>query len=166
MTSNFFVYDNVFPEKEFKKISDEIIGIQKIPWFYSDTVSGIEVEKNCYFTHLFYTYINGKLTVSDWFYLVQPILDVINCKSLIRVKGNLYPRTDNLQHHKDHKDFTFLHNAAIFYLNTNNGFTILDGKHKIESIENRLLIFDPSILHHSTNCTDKQFRANINFNYF
>ena len=37
---------------------------------------------------------------------------------------------------------------------------------KIESIENRLLIFDASVPHHSTTCTDDKCRVNVNFNFF
>ena len=37
---------------------------------------------------------------------------------------------------------------------------------KIESIENRLVIFDSKKLHASTYCTNKKVRVNINFNYF
>jgi len=50
-------------------------------------------------------------------------------------------------------------------LNTNDGYTII-GDEKVESIENRLLRFDATKMHHSTTCTDQQYRANINFNYF
>ena len=39
-------------------------------------------------------------------------------------------------------------------------------REKIESIENRALLFDPSIEHRSTTCTDAKGRININFNYF
>lgn len=54
----------------------------------------------------------------------------------------------------------------IFYLNTNDGFTILNGETKINSVENRILLFDPSELHSSTTCTNDKCRVNVNFNYF
>jgi len=41
-----------------------------------------------------------------------------------------------------------------------------NGKNKVESVENRLLLFDPSETHNSTSCTDEKVRVNINFNYF
>ena len=50
-------------------------------------------------------------------------------------------------------------------MNTCNGFTILDDGTKIDSIENRALLFDPSKLHHSTTCTDEKVRINIILNY-
>ena len=48
----------------------------------------------------------------------------------------------------------------------NDGFTVLHDGTKIESKRNRLLLFDGSKPHHSTNCTDDWRRININFNYF
>jgi hypothetical protein len=59
-----------------------------------------------------------------------------------------------------------LSKTAIFYLNTNDGYTIFekDGE-KIDSLENRMLIFDSSERHSGTNCTDQKYRAVINFNF-
>ena len=66
----------------------------------------------------------------------------------------------------DHFDLSFPHKGAIFYVNTNDGFTVLEDGTEIKSIENRVLLFDPSTKHHSTTCTDKKVRITINFNYF
>ena len=53
----------------------------------------------------------------------------------------------------------------IFFVNSNDGFTILDDDTMIESVENRILFFDSSKLHNSTNCTNEKVRVNINFNF-
>jgi hypothetical protein len=37
---------------------------------------------------------------------------------------------------------------------------------KIDSVENRILFFNPSEEHDSENCTDEKTRINININYF
>lgn len=164
MTQDKFVfYDDVLPKDVFKTILE---GIEDIPWYYTKNVTSIEVEKVCYFTHCFYKFEDNKVYKSDWYYLLEPVLEILNCKSLLRMKGNLYPRTDILHHNLDHVDYHFPHNGAIFYLNTCDGFTVIDNEHYIESVENRLLFFDSTIPHHSTNCTDEQVRVNINFNYF
>jgi hypothetical protein len=65
-----------------------------------------------------------------------------------------------------HRDFSFKHKGAIYCVNTNNGGTKLEDGTIIGSVANRLLLFDPSTLHDSTNCTDKKARINININYF
>ena len=91
-------------------------------------------------------------------------MDVI---SLYRVKGNFYPNVGKHSENKPHIDFSFKHKGAIFYINTNNGYTLLNkGKTKIESIENRILFFDSTKTHNSTHCTDDHARVNININYF
>ena len=89
----------------------------------------------------------------------------LDMKALIRIKCNLYPNTETLQEHGMHIDYKFSHKAAIFYLNTCNGYTKLKDGTKIDSIENRVLIFDGSEPHCSSTCTDQLVRMNINFNY-
>ena len=36
---------------------------------------------------------------------------------------------------------------------------------KVDSVANRLITFDGSMEHASTDCTDEKTRVNINFNY-
>jgi hypothetical protein len=84
---------------------------------------------------------------------------------LIRIKGNVYLNTKTKITHEKHVDYNYPHKGAIYYINTNNGKTILNDEVEIDSIENRLLIFNPSIPHSSTSTTDSKFRMNINFNY-
>jgi hypothetical protein len=83
----------------------------------------------------------------------------------MRIKLNLYPRTDILLHHYPHKDEDFKHKALILSLNTCDGGTRI-GKKFIPSIENQAFFFDASILHNSTTCTNQQARMNLNVNYF
>jgi hypothetical protein len=97
--------------------------------------------------------------------LFIPILNHLDCKSVIRIKGNLYPSTPEIEHHDNYIDYEFPHRGAIFYLNTNNGLTVINNQ-EVESVENRLLLFDPTVPHHSTTCTDDKCRVNINFNFF
>ena len=76
------------------------------------------------------------------------------------------PSTPKIVYHDPHVDIPWQHKGAIFYVNTNNGVTVLEDGTEIESIENRLLLFDSSKEHSSTSCTDAKVRVNINFNYF
>jgi hypothetical protein len=55
---------------------------------------------------------------------------------------------------------------TVFSLNTCDGFTSLEDGTKIESIENRLLLFDSNKPHASSTCTNAKARFNMNFNYF
>ena len=50
-------------------------------------------------------------------------------------------------------------------MNTNNGYTLFKNK-KINSVENRIVLFNSDESHSSTNTTDCKSRIVINFNYF
>lgn len=159
------IVDNFLPEQDFNKLKNLMTG-EQFPWYLKNYVAYKNDSKQsewC-FTHLFLLDKNG---LSDFYRIIDEVF--IQPKKingmLIRVKGNLYPRDDKFIEHDWHFDYPFKHNGAIFYINTNNGHTILEDGTKIESIENRMLFFDASKKHRSTNCTDSQYRMNINFNY-
>ena len=137
------------------------------PWFFNDYKTDFDLDDNgvfnYQFTHRFY--FNSRVTSKYFDSLLNPILKKINAKALIRVKVNLYPRTDTLVHHTPHTDFDFDHKAAVLSLNTCDGHTSIKGM-TVPSRANRIVFFDPQDPHNSTNCTDQQFRANININYF
>ncbi len=102
---------------------------------------------------------------SNYFYLLKSIVKKINCKSIIRIKGNLHLNINKKQIHQPHVDYPFKHKGCLFYLNDNNGFTYI-GKEKVKPKANRIVFFDPSKKHSSSLCTDAKRRVNINFNYF
>jgi hypothetical protein len=156
------VIDNFLPKEEFNDIKNIIMG-SNFPWFYNSCVATKKDVDNFYFTHLFFDSLKVN---SNYYEILNPILEKLEIKALIRAKANLYSSTEQLIEHKKHCDFSFDHKGVIFYVNTNNGFTILEDGTKIKSVENRVLMFNPSKLHNSTNCTDKQPRINVNFNYF
>tara|TARA_R100001530_G_C4310353_1_gene152845 strand:+ start:1176 stop:1523 length:348 start_codon:yes stop_codon:yes gene_type:complete len=103
---------------------------------------------------------------SPFYSILDPLFKKLNIKALIRVKANLYSNQGQIIEHDNHVDFSFKHNGAIFSLNTCNGFTALKDNTKIKSLANRLLLFDPSVPHHSSTCTDTKVRCNISINYF
>lgn len=157
------IIDNYLAPELFNLIRDQLLISQHIPWFLQQDASGQGVEKYPYFTHLLHA--QHQVRSNKWDQCIVPILFMFGTDAVVRVKANLYPRTETLYHYHDHTDYDFEHKAAILYLNTNDGYTVI-GDEKVESVENRLLKFDATKMHHSTTCTDQQFRANINFNYF
>tara|TARA_R100001132_G_C3213185_1_gene55157 strand:- start:51 stop:539 length:489 start_codon:yes stop_codon:yes gene_type:complete len=160
------VVKNFLEEKYFKKLTGAFVDHNPDLPFYIQRRVALETgpidKEHFYFTHLLFNY-SIKSTYYD---LVKPLIwDIIKAKALIRVKVNLYPRTDKLLHHGPHEDHEFKHKALILSLNTCDGGTRI-GKKFIPSIANQALFFDASNTHNSTTCTDKQARLNINFNYF
>jgi hypothetical protein len=95
-----------------------------------------------------------------------PILNVIQPKKLIRIKANLYTKTKEIEYHPLHQDYSFEHKGAIYYINSNDGKTVINnGKVEIDSVENSLLLFNSRLPHGSTSTSNKNARINININY-
>ena len=122
---------------------------------------------NIQFFHMFY--LNTKLR-SQYFELIKPILEKLNVTMLIRAKANLVMNTSTIQLHSYHLDLPVnianKAKTAVFYLNTNDGYTIFqDSQQKVESVENRIVIFDADQMHSGTSCTNQKYRSVINFAY-
>jgi len=103
---------------------------------------------------------------SDFYKIVIPLINRLKCKALIRLKANAYPHTKEIVKHHFHTDFEFECKTALYYVNTNNGYTLFKDGTKVESVANRVLIFNSTQPHASTSCTDKNYRYNINMNYY
>jgi len=163
--SHFKVIDNFLNKKDFKKIQERLLA-KDFPWYYTPNITFVDESKTdkYYFTHLFYYHDRPLSPSID---ILQPLFKKMDITSLYRVKGNFYPNIGKQSYNKPHKDFSFKHKSAIFYINNNDGYTILNnGKTKIESIANRILFFDSTKNHSSTHCTNDHARVNININYF
>jgi|21_taG_2_1085346.scaffolds.fasta_scaffold163624_1 hypothetical protein len=164
------IIDNFLDHVTFHKIQKDMVA--NLDWYYSDSVAFSHDNKDYYFTHNFMDQEILQQPTSKWYpNIMSPILDRLDklnmpVRSLIRAKGNMYPSTQEILQHEFHKDYPFEHKGGLYYVNTCNGYTILDDDTKIESVGNRLLLFDASKKHASSTCTDKKVRININFNYF
>ena len=169
------VIDNFLPEEQFNEISNFLMGTGMI-WNYNDEVDYPGSNKSDFqFTHLFFKSDVGFISpLSD---LVKPFIDLLKARVLIKIKSNLNLKTDIHREsgfHYDHQfvgsrlpDGTLTSYTAIYYVNTNNGYTLFkDGNFKVDSVANRLVIFDSSKLHKAVDCTDEKTRVVINFNYF
>lgn len=158
---NYSFIDNFLDESYFFEIRDTILNNVNFPWYFIKGVANPD-DKDFYFFHLVYAEMGIN---SDFYYLLEPLLNKLNIEKLIRIKINFYPKTENILRHGNHIDYDYPHKGCIFYLNTNNGKTILNNDVEIESIENRILFFNPNQPHCSTTCSDFLYRTNININY-
>jgi len=158
------IIDNFLKKEDFDTIKRTIVFGEDFPWFVTHGVSYLGSGDGHYMSHLLYA---KHSPVSRWFEILFPVFLKIEPIAIHRIKANFYPRTGEIIKHSPHVDLHVSHKGAILYLNTNNGKTILNDGTEIDSVENRMLFFDPSILHQSTSCTDDPMgRFNINFNYF
>ena len=148
------IVDNFLSNEELDKIQKFIIS-NEMPWFWDNDPAP--------FSHLFYL----DRIVSEQFNKISYFLESnkIDSRSMIKIKASLYSRTDKIVHYNDSIDYQYSHNGALFMVDSSDGFTVIDGE-EIETIENRMIFFDPSISHHETTCTNKPFRPIIKFNYF
>ena len=145
----------------------------KAIWHYQDVVD-YEQGDNFMFCHLFWTTDKG--LISPFSDILESFYTKLNTQILIRIKANLTTKTKThleSEFHYDHEfvgsrlpDGTLTSYTAIYYVNTNNGYTLFkDGNLKVDSVGNRIAIFDSSKLHKAVSCTDEKRRVVINFNY-
>lgn len=164
------IIDNFLDREYFKSLQELLLG-PYFPWYYNNGVI-YDVEdgnlNNYQFTHCFYTRFTQQ---SDFYNNLGQLIQKINPCSLMRIKANLLPKNEKIIEHGFHIDIPYLKKdqnstTAVFYVNTNNGYTKFDDGTVVESIENRIVIFDSKISHTGSTCTDKKSRVVINFNYF
>jgi len=156
------IIDNVLSQEQADTIENVMYSTNDFPWFFNHGVTYAD-NKDFYFVHLFYRNHNVS---STFFYLIEPLIEKLCPRALIRIKGNLYPLDETDNQADWHVDYNYQHSGAIYYVNTNNGSTMLTDGTCIDSVKNRLLIFEPHTLHKSISCTDMPARVNINFNFF
>ena len=164
---SFDIHDDYLTTSELTWIRGGLSG--EFPWFFCDNLNDKSSDRpmlgNYYFNHCIID--RGQVLSPEYLVVIQPLIEKLNLRleDILRVKVNLYPRTQRRVHHRSHVDYQPGDGyTALFYLNTNNGLTVVDGKKKIKSVENRMLFFDGSQKHHSTTCTNKNSRITINFN--
>lgn len=159
------IKDNFLDEVAFRKIEEGIIGGRGVfPWYYSPIVGAIS-HKNIYFSYFLHTFYENNMATSSKIKLIEPLINKLKIKRIIRAKVNLFYPTADVIKFDEHRDTTFESEAAILYINTCNGGTVIDGDTFIKSKRNRLLKFKGSVVHQSTSCSDAKFRILININY-
>ena len=161
----FKVIDNYLPESDFFVLKDTIES-ENFSWYFVPKSSHESNNRFDYHMgHAFYVADNGGKINSGNFDVLIPLIKKIKVNILIRVKANLKFITNKIIKSEPHIDQErFDCKVAIFYVNTNNGYTMIGDK-KVDSIENRIVFFDSKLKHYGTSCTDKQRRIVINFNY-
>ena len=171
------VYDDFLSPKDFHYVQSNMLGCQ-FPW-----TQGVVMDPDQYNQ---YPLVDEQLCdeidniqFSNWIYrdfepkgpqfaLVQPIIydPRLEICSINRIKANLTLRSPEVVKHGYHRDGIGNFMVAIYYVNSNDGYTEFEDGTQVKSIENRLLVFDSSLRHTGTTCTNEKVRCVINFNYF
>ena len=153
------ITDNFLDKSEFEKIN-KTFHLSNFPWYFMP-FKVHEGDDNYQFYHLFIA--KGKV-LSNHFDILHPILKKLGVKKILRIKANLTLKQNEHIESDMHVDFKDC-KTAIFYLNTNNGYTLFAKGNKILSQENRVVEFDSNLKHCAVDHTDTKYRIVINFNY-
>ena len=158
------IIDNFLPEKVFESFSKTITGTN-FPWFLCNVLEydatqpskGIDEKTLCnpldnyQFSYLFYSFLHGEGNQPHkgmQFDLIYPFIEILEVKRLIQVKANLIVRTNNIIEHGYHTDHPYKDaKTAVFYVNDNDGYTKFETGAYVESVANRLVIFDGGLIH-------------------
>ena len=159
------VIDNFLHKEIFDPMQVTMLGYA-FPWFYnSDIVDENDQNELFQFVHLFFS--SRKKFVDEHYNSgLYPVYEALGLKTLYRVKANLNVITDKHYNTGFHIDIPrFKCKTAILYMNTNNGWTEFENGDRVDSVENRLVIFDSQMKHAGNTSTDQKIRVLINFNY-
>ncbi len=163
----FKVIDDFLDKKVFKEIQEGILENTYFPWYFSQYNDYFE-EKGLDKSKYIHTFYENNNSNSKHYNLLLPIIEKLKCLSLIKIKINSTNYSDKIIEGTYHIDNKYKGTkTAVYYLNTNNGYTkFKKNKKKINSVENRMVIFDSSLEHLGTNTTNAKRRVVLNINYF
>ena len=182
------VYNNFLDQLEYQKLYENLL-VYDFPWYYVSTQSYPEDVGDIFDTHLTHVVYEKALEHSSNF---REVFDTLVEKAthcvygaflpdrILRVKCNLL-----LAQHKQtmsawHTDYSsddiplaYFNSpltqgkgtTAIYYLNTNNGYTEFKEDEKSLSEENKLIIFDTEKEHRAVRQTDTKSRIVVNINF-
>lgn len=167
MNSDIQIIDNYLPEEEFRNIQS-IIFSKSFPWYFDD-YSVYPDDGIPQLVHPVYSSFEPR---SDLWGHIFPILTPLeNLRSILRIKLNLDVKDSEVKvkafHYDqvDDEENVVPHQVLILYMNTCNGYTLFEDGTKIDSVENRAIIFPGEYRHTGTTCTDQTKRIVLNLNY-
>ena len=158
------IYDNFLPDNQYNFVEKYMSGYD-ITWTYSSGCDDPDQGDLFQFVHVFCGHMNQSLGIID--YLINRLREVEEKKfSVMRIKANLNPKThEQIQLGDYHIDYDNVR-TAIFYVNTNNGYTLFESGDKVDSVGNRIVLFDSNTKHVGYSCTDNKIRLVVNINYY
>ena len=175
------VYNHFLDYQDYHLLKDAFCSDSKdrAPFFYNDNIVSENELKDDYsfqFTHVLvgcsdgsgYASVDEKEIYSPYWKNVFPIFDKLDAQKVIRAKVNMRTRTPEIYKSKFHVDVPQKiegHKTAIYYLNSNIGYTIFESGEKVNSVGNRIVIFDGHQYHCGTSCTDQNIRSVLNINF-
>ena len=159
------IIDDFLPTSDFEIVRDYLLS-DSFTWNLSNTIANKRQGVDQYqFFHTFFDVANPSL--NNYSNFLTPLLNKLNAKYILRIKANCRPRTTQGVLSDYHVDMDSNQQTAIFYLNTNNGYTKFQQNDydDVPSVANRLLTFYGALKHCGCSCTDSNYRIVLNINY-
>ena len=161
------VIDNFLDEEYFQYLYDKITDQMNFGWqFQTQVATHDQAEElslhHYYFVHsLYYDYKIESEHYEDFHHLFREL----KVQFLHRARCLLFVN-QGVQHiHDRHIDTPCTSNTALIYMNTNDGFTEFEDGERVDSVKNRLLVFDGSVLHSSSTPTNTKDRMLLSVTY-
>ncbi len=164
------VFKNFLSAEEHRVIYSTMLNTKEgqgaLPWYYGNKT---QKQEDYQFTHIFF----DQSQLSANFSLVQPILQKINPKALVRIKANMSTKEESSRLGGWHYDMQYQdgtpwtdNTTAVYYVNDNNGWTEFEDGTKFISKANTFVCFPNDLKHTGFSQTDENVRVLINFNYY
>ena len=155
------IIDNFLPEEEFKSIQSLMMGGQ-FNCFYAEGLSYRD-DESYQMVHMFFQPEVG--SNSEYLPMWSNFMTKVEAKKCARIKANMTFKTSEPEPSLYHTDFEDM-KTAIFYINTNNGYTEFENGVRVNSVANRVCIFNSNLNHRGVTHTEgDQQRIVVNFNY-
>ena len=161
------IIDNFLNKDQYDELHNAMFSAN-FPWYYANSVmpedrATCKTFDNYQWGHSFY---REYAFHSQHAMILLPIIKKLDPAAIVRIKGLMLSRTEENVEHGMHEDNTFNTTNALYYLNTNNGYTRFANGKKVDSIANRMVVFSSGLKHTGATCTDQKVRCAINFNYY
>ena len=159
------IIDNYLSKSDFEVTQQFFLG-PNISWYYNEGIANNKQDLDQFqLVHPFFDI--SKPSQTDWSPFLHPILTKLNAQYIFRIKANLRPRTSQGVLSDFHTDMKLNQQTAIFYLNTNNGYTKFKEEtlDDVPSVANRLITFFGHLQHCGCSATDCNNRIVLNINY-
>ncbi len=159
------IIDNFLDPKEFEAIKN-LMESGEFPWYFnrSKVYSG---DGKFQHVHTFFKYKEGRN--SEYLEMWNNFMNKIEATKCYRIKANMTLKlssqiADDSEWHIDDQGDAL--KTAVFYINTNNGYTELESGVRVGSVANRACIFDSTLKHRGVGHTSPDHhRIVVNFNY-
>ena len=173
INDDFLSKEEYLPLYQYFLDNDNGLDGDSVPWYWVNGVTSMD-DGSIQFVSLGYS--NYQIINATMFSILTPIIQRIQPTALHRIKANLtlngkIQSIDEKKIYHVDSDYCLEHpgvmTTGIYYVNTNDGYTLFEDGTKVDSIANRFVSFPCNTKHGGMPHNDiNKGRIVINFNWF